>query len=167
MKPNNFWIMKNQCALCFFHNEISMIFITSISCYSEGDYRQQEVSLSPMLRHWGNNYITILILLHTIEVVWDVKLNIFLSVTTLEISTLDMYSENFIFQNCADNAVNNHSDFSVPSCIKTRKKYWLHGYFKEVGTCRRNWNKKFGCRDGFNLKCFRAEPRQHHLSVWN
>lgn len=44
--------------------------------------------------------------------------------------------------------------------METRKKYWLHGHSKEVGPCRRNWNKKFGCRDGFNLKCFRAEPRQ-------
>lgn len=48
--------------------------------------------------------------------------------------------------------------------METRKKYWLHGHFEEVGTCRRNWNKKFRCKDGFNLKCFRAEPRQTPLA---
>lgn len=38
--------------------------------------------------------------------------------------------------------------------METRKKrhYWLHSHFKEVGTYRNNWHKKFWHRDGFNLK---------------
>lgn len=103
MKPDNFLDYEETvCLMVLFHSKISMIFITSISCYSGGIRVSKKFPFPQCLNTEEIHCSTQLILF------WDVKHNnhnIFFSVTILKIFILDLYSENFIFQNCTDNTV--------------------------------------------------------------